>query len=109
MAETRLVQLPTGHRVWVKLSDADILWCIGQALPTAWREMVKARMGGVSIEELWRHQSKLDEREFRSGLAVAFQRVDRYKWRLAERRAGVEAMKQVPTPQAAELERMLER
>lgn len=103
------MQLPTGHRAWVDLSDADLLWCIGQALPTEWREMVKARMGGASIEELWRRQSKLDERQFRDGLAVAFARVERYKWRVAERRAGAVVMAQLPTPQAAELERMMER
>ena len=109
MGEKRLVQLKTGQRVWIELSDGDILRCIGMIDSQRWREIVRMRMGGASIEELWRRQSKLDLDEFRKGLAVAFAIVDRYKWIIAERRAGVQVLAQGPAPNPAMLERMMDR
>jgi hypothetical protein len=109
VGEKRLVQLKTGQRVWIELSDGDILRCIGQIDSQRWREMVRMRMGGASVDELWRRQSKLSLDEFRKGLAIAFGIVDRYKWVLAEQRAGVQVLAQGPAPSAAQLARMMDR
>jgi hypothetical protein len=86
MPQRRLVETGDGRRVWVNISDGDILRAIGR-LPHNWPDHVRRRYAGESVESLQRRQRKLSPEDYRKALAMAFALVDQQLYYLAERRA----------------------
>ena len=87
MPQSRLVETKDGRRVWVQISDGDIMRAIGN-LPHRWPEFVRRRFAGEPYESLYKSQRKLSPDQFRKALAMAFAAVDQQLYWLAERRVG---------------------
>jgi hypothetical protein len=86
MPQSRLVETKEGRRVWVQISDGDILRAIGH-LPYRWPEFVRRRYSGEPYESLYKSQRRLSPDEFRKALAMAFAAVEQELYWLAEQRA----------------------
>lgn len=86
MPQSRLVETKDGRRVWVQITDGDIMRAIGH-LPYRWPELVRRRFAGEPYESLYKSQNKLSPEDFRKGLAMAFAAVEQRLYWLAETRA----------------------